>query len=83
MWTAGETTGTAFGARMRTGVLGASGYVESVAGQGVTQPAPAITGIILAFSLLPAVVNALSPMAFHGYPLRELNFNKPHGLQTR
>ncbi len=82
VWTAGETTGMAFGATILTAVLAASGYVESVAGQSVTQQAPAITGIILAFSVLPAAVIALSLLAFRGYPLRESNFNKPHGLQA-
>ncbi|MDQ0094549.1 MFS transporter [Paeniglutamicibacter psychrophenolicus] len=79
VWTAGETTGMALGAVILTVVLAASGYAESVAGQATTQQPSAITGIILAFSVLPALVIALSLWAFGRYPLRESNFNQPHG----
>lgn len=70
VWTAGETTGMALGATALTLMLGASGYVESVAGQAVTQQPSAINGIILSFSLVPAVIIGLSLLAFRRYPLR-------------
>ncbi|RAX51111.1 MFS transporter [Arthrobacter sp. AQ5-05] len=79
VWTAGETTGMALGAVILTVVLAASGYAESVAGQATTQQPAAIIGIILAFSVLPALVIALSLWAFRRYPLRESYFNQPHG----
>lgn len=71
VWTAGETTGMALGATVLTLVLGASGYVESVAGQTVTQQSSAINGIILSFSLVPALIIGLSLLSFRRYPLRE------------
>lgn len=82
VWTAGETTGMAAGAAILTVVLAASGYAESVAGAAVTQQPSAITGIILAFSVLPAVVIAASLWVFKRYPLRESNFKQPHEAST-
>ena len=70
VWTAGETTGMALGATVLTIVLAASGYLESVAGQTVTQPDSAIGGIVLAFSIVPAVIIAASLVTFARYPLR-------------
>lgn len=71
VWTAGETTGMALGATVLTLMLWASGYVESVAGQTVTQQSSAINGIIMSFSIVPAVIIALSLLSFRRYPLRE------------
>jgi len=71
VWTAGETTGMALGATVLTIVLAASGYLESVANQVVDQPPSAITGIVLSFSVVPAVIIALSLWAFTRYPLRK------------
>jgi Na+/melibiose symporter-like transporter len=56
LWTAGETTGFAVGPAIVAGVLAVTGFVSSTAGQDVTQPASAVTGIVLAFSALPAVL---------------------------
>lgn len=70
VWTAGETTGLALGATVLTTVLAASGYLESLAGQVVVQPDSAIAGIILSFSVVPAVIIAASLVAFARYPLR-------------
>ncbi len=71
VWTAGETTGMALGATVLTVVLAASGYLESVGGQVVAQPPSAIAGIILSFSVVPAVIIAASLFAFARYPLRK------------
>lgn len=70
VWTAGETTGMALGATVLTLVLAASGYVQSVAGETVAQGAAAISGIILSFSLVPALLIAASLLVFRRYPLR-------------
>ncbi|MGZ0211689.1 MAG: MFS transporter [Actinomycetales bacterium] len=70
VWTAGETTGMAIGATVLTIVLAASGYLESVANQTVTQPDSAIAGIIISFSIVPAVIIGLSLLTFTRYPLR-------------
>lgn len=71
VWTAGETTGMALGATVLTLVLAASGYVQSVAGETVTQGPAAINGIILSFSLVPALLIVLSLLVFRRYPLRQ------------
>ncbi len=70
VWTAGETTGMALGATVLTIVLAASGYLESVGGQLVSQPDSAIVGIVLSFSVVPAVIIATSLISFGRYPLR-------------
>jgi GPH family glycoside/pentoside/hexuronide:cation symporter len=71
VWTAGETTGIALGATVLTIVLASSGYVESVAGQLVSQPGSAILGIVLSFSVVPAAIIAISLLTFRRYPLRK------------
>ena len=76
VWTAGETTGMALGATVLTVVLAASGYLESVAGEVVAQPPSAITGIVLSFSVVPAVIIALSLWSFARYPLRRTDIDR-------
>ena len=50
--------------------LAATGYVSTVAGAAVQQPAEAITGIVLSFSILPAVLMAASLLTLRHYRLR-------------
>ncbi|MFT4232305.1 MAG: MFS transporter [Leucobacter sp.] len=71
VWTAGETTGMALGSTVLTIVLALTGYAASTAGVSVEQPAAAIAGISLSFSLLPAALLALSLVALGRYRLRE------------
>jgi len=71
VWTAGETTGMALGATVLTIVLAISGYIESVGTQQVTQPDSAVIGIILSFSIVPALIIVASLVAFARYPLRK------------
>lgn len=71
VWTAGETTGMAFGSTLLTIVLAATGYVESFATETVTQPTAAVVGIALSFSLLPALIMIASLAVFTRYRLRE------------
>lgn len=78
VWTAGETTGLALGTTLMTVLLAVSGYVESVSGQTVTQPDAAITGIVLSFSIVPAICIALSLIALKRYPLRKSDINPQH-----
>jgi GPH family glycoside/pentoside/hexuronide:cation symporter len=75
VWTAGETTGMALGATVLTIVLAVSGYLESVGDEIVTQPPSAITGIVLSFSIVPAVIIALSMWSFTRYPLRKADID--------
>ena len=71
VWTAGETTGMALGSTALTIMLAVTGYIESTAGVSVEQPAIAVTGIALSFSLLPAALMLLSLLTLRRYGLRE------------
>ncbi|MCP2031507.1 Na+/melibiose symporter-like transporter [Okibacterium sp. HSC-33S16] len=71
VWTAGETTGMAFGATVLTLVLAITGYTEHVAGEVVEQTPTAVAGIILAFSVVPAALMAASLVTLGKYRLRQ------------
>lgn len=72
MWTAGETTGLAFGASILAVILAVSGYLESSAAHTVeAQPTSAIFGIVMAFSVVPATLMAVSYIPLFRYPLRK------------
>lgn len=70
VWTAGETTGFALGATALAIVLTATGYIESTAGMNVVQPDAAVSGIVLSFSIIPAVLVLLSLVPLARYRLR-------------
>ncbi len=69
VWTAGETAGLALGPTLVLGLLAATGFVSKTAGEVVTQPGSALTGIALCFSLLPAALALLSLVPLSRYPL--------------
>lgn len=71
VWTAGETAGMALGATLLTIALAVTGYVESTGAAVVGQPAAAIAGIVVSFSLLPAALVVLSLVPLGRYPLRK------------
>jgi GPH family glycoside/pentoside/hexuronide:cation symporter len=75
LWTAGETTGFGLGTTVMSVTLAATGYVSSRAGQDVAQPESAVLGIVLAFSVLPAVLVALSLLTLRRYPLRKADID--------
>ncbi|MPZ86212.1 MAG: MFS transporter [Actinophytocola sp.] len=62
VWTAGETLGLALGPALYGMVLAAGGYVSS-AGDDVTQPAGAVTAVIIGAGLVPALF-ALAGLPF-------------------
>jgi Na+/melibiose symporter-like transporter len=70
LWTAAETAGLACGPALVLIVLGLSGFVSSHGDEAVTQPGAAITGIVAAFSLLPAALVLASLLVLRRYPLR-------------
>ncbi|WP_127473786.1 MFS transporter [Microbacterium sulfonylureivorans] len=70
VWTAGETVGFALGATALSIILAVTGYISSTADQTVVQPDAAVTGIVVSFSLAPAVLIALSLVGLARYPLR-------------
>ncbi len=75
MWTAGETTGMALGATVLAVVLAVTGYAAHAAtvtaAAGETQPASAVIGIVLSFSVLPAAIVAVSLIPLARYRLRK------------
>lgn len=71
VWTAGETVGFALGASVLALILAATGYLSSTAGETVTQPASAVAGIVLSFSVAPAALIALSLVTLSRYRLRK------------
>lgn len=77
VWTAGETTGMALGATVLTIILASTGYTEGVAGSIIWQSSTAVTGIVLSFSIVPAVIIALSLWTFGRYPLRRADIDAP------
>lgn len=75
IWTAGETVGFALGATAVSLILAATGYVSTVAGAAVVQPDAAVTGIVLSFSILPAVLMAASLLTLRHYRLRRADID--------
>ena len=71
VWTAGETSGFAIGPALVLLVLAAGGFVSSDADTVVAQPTSAVTGVQLAFSLLPALLVAASLPLILRYRLDE------------
>lgn len=69
VWTAGETLGLALGPGLYALVLALGGYVSSRGGEDVAQPDSAVTAIALGFSVVPAVLVALSLLWLRRYTL--------------
>ncbi|QTX04265.1 MFS transporter [Agromyces archimandritae] len=82
VWTAGETTGMALGATVLTIVLAATGYLESSGGTELSQPDSAVAGIVVAFSIVPAVLVGLSLLALARYPLRRADITTRPGTES-
>jgi GPH family glycoside/pentoside/hexuronide:cation symporter len=76
VWTAGETAGLAFGGTILAIVLTVTGFIPTVAEQTVEQPASAIVGIVLAFSVIPAALMFLSLISLARYPLRKADIDR-------
>ncbi|MCK2035574.1 MFS transporter [Microbacterium sp. SSW1-49] len=77
IWTAGETVGFALGATAVSLTLAGTGYISTVAGTAVAQPEEAITGIVLSFSILPAVLMLASLLPLRRYRLRRSDIERP------
>ncbi|WP_223231168.1 MFS transporter [Microbacterium jejuense] len=75
VWTAGETVGFALGATTLSLILALTGYVSRAAGEIVQQPDAAVTGIVVSFSLVPAVLIAASLVTLARYPLRRADID--------
>ncbi len=82
VWTAGETAGMALGATLLTIALAVTGYVESAGSTVVEQPAAAVVGIVVSFSLLPAALVLLSLVPIGRYPLRKHDIEADAALRA-
>lgn len=72
VWTAGETAGLALGPTIALGVLAVTGFVSRACGApGGEQPASALWGVVIIFSLLPALLAALSLVPLSRFRLTE------------
>ena len=69
VWTAGETFGLALGPGIFALILAAFGYVSSDSGTAAAQTGTARLGVLLGFTVVPAVVVALALFALRGYDL--------------
>ncbi|TXH43757.1 MAG: MFS transporter [Actinobacteria bacterium] len=73
-WTAGETLGFAIGPSLALAVLSVTGFVSARAGTVAEQPASAVTGVLLAFTVLPVALMLISLLFLRRYggpPLTE------------
>lgn len=71
IWTAGETAAFAIGPALVLMVLALTGYLSAMAGQSVVQPDSAIAGVQFGFSILPALLVALSLPLILRFPLAD------------
>lgn len=69
LWTAGETFGLALGPGIYGLVLQLSGYVSSSTGTAAAQPDSARLGVLLGFTVLPALLIGLALLTVRGYDL--------------
>jgi Na+/melibiose symporter-like transporter len=69
LWTAGETLGFALGPGILSLFLQFSGYLSSTSGQSVTQPDSVRTGVILGFTVAPAILLAAGLLLMGRYRL--------------
>ncbi|MFG3705511.1 MFS transporter [Micromonospora sp. NPDC047670] len=69
LWTAGETLGLALGPGIFGLVLQVGGYVSSDTGTAAAQPGTARLGILLGFTVLPALLVAVATLLLRPYDL--------------
>jgi glycoside/pentoside/hexuronide:cation symporter, GPH family len=68
VWTAGETLGLALGPGIYAVVLQIFGYVSSVTGEAAAQTDTARLGVLLGFSVLPALLVGAATLFLRRYP---------------
>ncbi|MGO0575892.1 MFS transporter [Ornithinimicrobium panacihumi] len=77
LWTAGETAGLASGPVIVLLMLAAGGFVSSGPEEVVSQPAAAHLAIVLAFSLVPALLVLASLVVLRRYREPEVGLREP------
>ncbi|UZN04633.1 MFS transporter [Cellulomonas sp. S1-8] len=81
VWTAGETAGLALGPTLVLALLAVTGFVSRTGDEVVAQPGSALTGIVVAFSLLPAALVALSLVPLSRYRLSAADVDHPRSAR--
>jgi Na+/melibiose symporter-like transporter len=76
LWTAGETFGLALGPGVFALILAAFGYVSSDSGTAAAQTDTARLGVLLGFTVVPAIVVALALFTLRGYDLDEARLSR-------
>ncbi|MFF5229970.1 MFS transporter [Dactylosporangium sp. NPDC000521] len=71
LWTAGETLGMALGPGVFAVLLAIFGYVSSSSGEAALQSDTAKLGVLLGFTVVPAIVVASALIGLRGYDLTE------------
>jgi GPH family glycoside/pentoside/hexuronide:cation symporter len=71
LWTAGETFGMALGPGVFAVLLAIFGYVSSSSGEAAAQSGTAKIGVLIGFTLVPAIVVASALIGLRGYDLDE------------
>jgi glycoside/pentoside/hexuronide:cation symporter, GPH family len=71
VWTAGEKAGFAVGPFVLASLLAVTGFVETEGGAIVDQPPAALTGIVVGFAVVPALVVLASLLLLRHYDLDE------------
>jgi Na+/melibiose symporter-like transporter len=71
LWTAGETFGMALGPGVFAVLLAVFGYVSSSSGAAAVQSETAKLGVLLGFTVVPAIVVASALIGLRGYDLTE------------
>ncbi|MCW2613584.1 MAG: major facilitator transporter [Frankiales bacterium] len=78
VWQGGETVGFALGPALYGGLLALTGFVSSAADERVDQPDSAVTGLVLGFSVLPAVLVLLSVPLLRRYAATDARLSAQH-----
>ena len=76
VWTAQEKTGMALGALLAGSILGWTGFIETSAERTAVQTASALRGILVAFSVTPALLFGLSLPLLRRYALGRQKLSK-------
>ncbi|WP_433828283.1 MFS transporter [Actinoplanes sp. CA-015351] len=71
LWTAGETLGLALGPGIYAALLQISGYASSATGEAATQSDSARLGVLLGFTVAPAIFVGAALVLLRGYRDRE------------
>jgi Na+/melibiose symporter-like transporter len=71
LWTAGETLGLALGPGIYAFVLELFNYVSTNTGEFLPQTSVAVNGVLLGFTLVPAIIVGVAPILLRGYDLNE------------